>query len=555
MKSFRWQIIIILLTGLVVGLLLLSEQTGFRLVSPVPTRGGVYSEGLVGRLQRLNPVLDYYNSSDRDINRLIFSSLVRFDSQGLPEGDLAESWGISFDGLTYNFLIRGNATWHDGEPVTAQDVAFTIELMRDPESVLPEDIKEFWNRIDVIPLDEKNLQIKLQDPFAPMMDYLNFGVLPQHLLGGLTYQQMITSEFNINPIGSGPFRFQDFISEGENINGVILAANINYYNQIPFIQEFVFRYYPDLESALNAYKEGIIQGISDLNHSVLPEVLENPNFALYSSIKPEISMVLLNLNNRDVPFFQDKEIRRALLMGLDRAGLINRTLMGQGVIADVPILPTSWAYYSANPRVDQDNQQARRILNESGYVLEGEGDQVREKENLEFSFSLVHPSDDYHTLIAQSIRSDWQKIGIQVELIPVPYDSLILDYLEPLTYEAALIDLNYSRSPDPDPYPFWDQTQQSGGQNYSQWENRIASQYLEEARISRDLDERSKLYRNFQAIFTDELPALPLFYPIYNYSISNIIQGVGVGPMFDSNDRFWNVGEWYLITQSNPNPS
>lgn len=554
MKSYRWQIIIILLTGLVVGLLLLSEQTGFRLVSPVPTRGGVYSEGLVGKLQRLNPVLDYYNSSDRDINRLIFSGLIKYDSQGLPEGDLAEDWGISFDGLTYNFTIKENANWHDGEPVTAQDVAFTIDLMRDPESVLPDDIKELWGRVEVNALDEKNLQLKLQEPFAPIMDYLSFGVLPQHLLGGLTYQQLITSEFNINPVGSGPFKFQGFISEGETISGVILNANSDYFGQVPFIQEFVFRYYSDQQSAFDAFKEGIVQGLSDLNQSAFFEVLENQNLALYSAIKPEISMVLFNLNNNDVPFFQDKEIRRAMLMSLDRVGLINRVLNGQGVIADVPILTTSWAHYSANPRIDQDNQQARKILNEAGYVIESEGEQIRQKDNVPFSFTLVHPSDEYHTKIAQALQSDWEKIGISAELVPVPYDGLILDYLEPLTYEAALIDINYSRSPDPDPYPFWDQTQQNGGQNFSQWENRIASQYLEEARISHDLDERSKLYRNFQAIFTDELPALPLFYPIYNYSINNIIQGVRIGPMFDTHDRFWNVNEWFLITQTNPNP-
>jgi len=555
MKSFRWQIIIILLTGLVVGLLLLSEQTGFRLVSPVPTRGGVYSEGLVGRLQRLNPVLDYYNAADRDVDRLLFSSLIKFDAQGLPVGDLAESWGMSFDGLSYNFSIKENANWHDGNPVTAQDVVFTIDLMRDPASVLPEDLKNFWSRLEVIPLGDKNLQIRLEEPFAPLMDYLNFGILPQHLLGGMTYDQMITSEFNINPVGSGPYKFQDFITEGDEISGVILVANTNYYDDVPFIQEVVFRYYPDSGSAMNALREGTIQGVAEVDQTILDEVLGNPGLSLYSAVKPEIAFILLNLNNPKVPFFQDKEIRRAMLMSLDRRGLINDALYGQGVIADVPVLPNSWAFYSANPRVDQDNQQAMKILSDAGYVLEGEGSEIRKKDGNPFSFTLLHPNDDYHTRIAQLVQSDWLKVGINAELVPVPYDTLILDYLQPLTYEAALIDLNYSRSPDPDPYPFWDQTQQNGGQNYSQWENRIASQYLQEARVIQDLNERAKLYRNFQAIFTEELPALPLFYPVYNYVLSDSIQGVHLGPVYDSSDRFWNINEWFLITQANPNSS
>ena len=179
MKKFRWQIIIILLTGLVMGLLLLSEQTGFRLVSPVPTSGGVYTEALIGSFQRLNPVLDYYNSADRDVDRLIFSSLIKFDEKGLPTADLAETWGISYDGLTYNFEIRENANWHDGDPVTSNDILFTIDLMRDPDSVLPEDIKEFWADVEVLALSDKFIQFNLPEAFAPFMDYLNFGILPQ----------------------------------------------------------------------------------------------------------------------------------------------------------------------------------------------------------------------------------------------------------------------------------------------------------------------------------------------------------------------------------------
>ena len=553
MKSFKWQIIIILLAGLVVGLLLISEQTGFRLVSPVPTRGGVYTEGLVGKLQRLNPVLDYYNQADRDIDRLIFSSLIKFDTQGLPVTDLASTWGVSFDGLTYNFEIRENALWHDGEPVTADDVAFTIDLMRDPSSVLPDDLKTFWSEIEVNVLSAKALQIKLKEPFSPLMDYLSFGVLPKHLLGGMTYSDIINSEFNLNPIGSGPYKFSKVMSEGNQISGVILNSNSNYYGKVPFLQEYVFKYYPDSASAFNAYLQGAVNGVSDLDKTILAEALRNPGLSVYSAVKPEIAMVIFNLNNSKVEFFQDKTIRRALLMGLDRKGMINTLLHGQGVIADVPLLPNTWAFYANNPRVDQNLQLAGDILKEAGFLVDQAGSGMRKKAGVEFSFTMVHPEDTYHTLIAEAIKSDWAKLGVNVNLIAVPYDTLVLDYLQPLTYEAALVDLNYSRSPDPDPYPFWDKAEQTGGQNYSQWEDPVASQYLEEARVTKDLGERAKLYRNFQVIFTEELPALPLFYPVYNFGIDGSIQGVRVGPMFDQSDRFWNISDWFLLAQSSPN--
>lgn len=551
MRKYRTQIIIILIAGLIVGLLLLSEQTGFRLVSPVPARGGAYTEALVGNLQRLNPVLDYYNQPDRDVDRLIFSGLIKYDTQGFPTPDLAESWGVSFDGLTYNFQLRENAVWHDGNPVTAEDVVFTIDIMRDPNSVLPEDLRSFWNEIQVVALDEKALQIRLVEPFAPIMDYLNFGILPKHLLGGMTYNQIINSEFNLNPIGSGPYLFDSLIIEDGDIQGVILKANLNYYGKVPFLQEFVFRYYPDHQSAFSAYQEGFVQGMSDIPNDLLQNALQVPDMSLYSVIEPQIVMVLLNLNNTDVEFFQDMDVRRAILMALDRKGMVDRVLSGQGIIADVPVIPSSWAYYAANPRVDQNNQQAASLLQEAGYVLGQENNGVRAKNGNELAFTLAHPNDEAHTLIAEVIQTDLAKVGVRVELVGVPYDTLILDYLEPLTYEAALVDLNYARSPDPDPYPFWDQAQQVNGQNYSQWENRVASQYLEEARVSTDLSERAKLYRNFQVIFTDELPALPLYYPVYNFSVAQSIQGVRVGPMFDPSDRFWNVEEWFLIAQTN----
>ncbi len=548
MKKFRWQIIIILVTGLVMGLLLLSEQTGFRLVSPVPTSGGVYNEALIGSLQRLNPVLDYYNSADRDVDRLIFSSLIRFDDKGLPKADLAKVWGISYDGLIYNFELRENAKWHDGTPVKAEDVLFTIDLMRDPDSVLPEDIKKIWTDVEVVVLSDTLIQFKLQEAFTPFIDYLDFGILPKHILGGMTYMEMINSQFNLNPVGSGPYQFDSLVVENNQIKGVILSSNPDYYLEPAYINDFVFRYYMDASSAYAAYQEGVVQGISKVSQDVLPQVLNNSDLALYSAIEPRFSIVLFNLDNSDVSFLQDAAIRRALLLALDRRGMIDRILGGQGAIADVPVLPNNWAYYNGNTRADQDVSAAEKLLKETGFVI-GENSNIRSKDGVKLSFKMIYPDDETHAAIAQAIQADWLKVGVSVEIVPLSYDTLILDHLQPLTYEAALIDIDYTNSPDPDPYPFWDQAEQSGGQNYSQWENRTISQYLEEARVLLDTGERAKLYRNFQVVFADELPALPLFYPVYNYAVDKSIQGIRLGSWYDTSDRFDNVTQWYILAQ------
>ena len=150
--------------------------------------------------------------------------------------------------------------------------------------------------------------------------------------------------------------------------------------------------------------------------------------------------------------------------------------------------------------------------------------------------------------IAQMIADNWTAIGVKVELEAVPPDVFTSDKLDTRAYQAALVDLNLSKTPDPDPYPFWDVGQAKSGQNYSQWNNRLASDSIEQARVTTDMAERTRLDHNFQAIFADELPALPLYYPVYYYGVSSQVLGVTMGPLFDSSDRLATITEWYLTT-------
>jgi peptide/nickel transport system substrate-binding protein len=162
---------------------------------------------------------------------------------------------------------------------------------------------------------------------------------------------------------------------------------------------------------------------------------------------------------------------------------------------------------------------------------------------------MAYPDDKLHNQLAQAIQQDWAAIGIEVKLKAVSYDSLVNDYLTPRTYQAVLVDLDLSRSYDPDPYPFWHQAEIIGGQNYSQWDNRPASEYIEQARVVADPAIRTRLYRNFQVIFANELPALLLYYPIYNYAVDERVQGVQAAPLFESADRFNGIANWYLVTR------
>jgi peptide/nickel transport system substrate-binding protein len=481
---------------------------------------------------------------------LIFSGLVRFDEHGLPQADLAEAWGVASDGTIYNFSIRENAVWHDGTPVTSDDVLFTIDMIKSAGSLYPQDIKDLWGKIEVTKLNDKTLKFTLPEPFVPFMDYLTFGILPKHLLESVAPDQLPNADFNINPIGSGPYHFDHLIVDDGQITGVVLTVSDTYYGTSPFIEQVVFRYYQSSADALDAYQQGDVLSVSQITSDVLSTALEEPNLSVYTSRMPQMSFVLFNLNNPEVAFLQNAKVRRALMLGINRTHIINKLLQGQAVLADGPILPGSWAYYDGIERFEFNPDESINLLKAEGYVIPAEGGDVRAKEGTPIAFTMLHPADELHTMIAQMIKEEWAAIGVGVELQAVPYDKLATDFLVSRTYQAALVDLNLSRTPDPDPYPFWHQAEATGGQNYSQWDDRAASEFLEQARVTTDYTLRTRLYRNFQVVFAKELPALPLFAPVYSYAVDSQVQGAQVPALlYDPGDRMVTFPSWYLLTR------
>jgi len=548
MKKLRWQILVVVFTLIVVGVLLLSQKPSLIPATPEPVSGGIYTEALVGSFGRLNPLLDINNPADRDIDRLLFSSLIRFDSKGVPQPDLAESWGVSEDGMIYNFTLRDNATWQDGTPVTSDDVLFTISLLRSEYSAYPADVHSLWDNVEITRVNDKNFKFTLTEPFVPFLDYLTFGVLPEHLLQNVPADQLSSTGFNLSPVGSGPYKFDHLMVDQGKITGVVLAAWENYYGQAPFLQQVVFRYYPDGQSALAAYRAGEVLGISQIDPDKIASACSDPNLSCYSSRLPRLTLILLNLGDNQLSFFQDKKVRIALMAGLNRQWIVAQILKGQGIIADSPILPGTWAYYGGGDQVGFNPDGAIEELKAAGYVLPPDGT-VRAKDSTPLSFTLAYPDDGLHTQLAQTIQQNWAKIGVEVKLQAVSYDSLLNDYLAPHSYQAALVDLDMSRSYDPDPYPFWHQAEITGGQNYSQWDNRTASEYLENARVVADMNVRMRLYRNFQVIFARELPALLLYYPVHTFAIDQRVQAVQAAPLYEPADRFNQIESWYLITR------
>ena len=375
-------------------------------------------------------------------------------------------------------------------------------------------------------------------------------------MGELSPADIIDSDFNLQPTGSGPYKFDRFEVNGDQISGVVLTAFEDYYHGPPFIEQFIFKYYPDSQAAIGAYQAGEVLGISRISNDILQRALAEPNLNLHSGQVPLLSIIFLNLDDPQVPFFQDLEIRRALMMGIDRQRIITQLNDGQATLAHGPVFPGSWAYYDGVEKIEYDPEGAINILRAAGYSIPASGTPVRtNEEGQSLSFDLVYPQDEMNEQLAAAIAAEWEVLGVQANLEPVDADLLLEDHLDPREYQAALVEINLTRSPDPDPYPFWDQAQITGGQNYSQWNDRQASEYLEQARVELDRSERMRLYNNFQVRFSSELPALPLFYQIYNYGIDQRVNGVTIGSLYQPSDRFAEVIKWFLLAERSLEPA
>ena len=572
-RHIRWQVALItvgvvLLAGLMV---YLAEAYS---IQREPAPGGTYVEGMVGAPQFVNPLLCQYNEIDRDLCELVFSGLLRYDERGLLQSDLSDSWEVSPDGLVYTFRIRPNARWHDNRPVTAEDVIYTVNLLQDPNFPGMQDVAAMWRTVKAEEVNSLVVQFTLQEPYTPFLQYVaagNFGVLPKHVLGDVKAADLPTLPFNRKPIGSGPFQVEQFGSgEAGQAQHVLLSAFPGYYGRPPFLAKMDFKFYPDFPSMLNAYRAGEIQGLHKVPTDQLAAVRDTPSLNLYTAPQAGYTMIFMNQGDDTLPFFQDQNVRQALLLSLDRRKIIEEVLHGQGQVADSPLIPGTWAYAADLPPVISDQERARQLLNEAGWrylappqrtvenideapvrptsIPANPNDPpIRVKDGIPISFTLYTTNNPLQVALAKAVAAQWQDIGVKATVVPVQA-GLLSNYLAPRNYQAALLDVQLPD--DPDPYPFWHESQADApGQNYSQFRDRDISEVLEQGRRTNDAAQRVNLYHKFQELFREKTPGILLYYPVYNYAVSEKVRDVQIGPIAVSADRFRSLPDWYVLTR------
>ncbi len=540
-RYIRWQAVIAFSGIALVGVFLFSIAVS-RTTVTVPDEGGIYTEGLVGAPQYVNPLLVQYNPVDRDLVALIFNGLTRTNSQDEVEPDLAQSWTVSEDGLTYLFKLRQDVRWSDGEKFGADDVLFTIGLIQAPDFSGVPYLTELWKTVTAEKVDAYTVRFGLREPFPPFLNYTTLAILPEHALRGASARDLRANPFNTHTIGTGPFVLVEISTQRAR-----LVPNPHYFRaERPYLSGIEFRFYSGYDRLLSAYKAGEILGISAIPPNLFSQAASLSSLNLYSARLSGYQLVYLNLqDSQGSPFFQEVRVRRALQAGLDRQALIDKALGGQGLLANGPIHSWSWAYDPQTPQPTYDPAQAGATLDQARWT-DTDGDGIRDKNGRPLQFTLLTGDDPGLVRLGQAMAGQWASLGISVTVQPMVTG--LGERLRTHTFQAVLAEL--LQSGDPDPYPMWDQTQIQSGQNYGGWDNRPASEAMEQARRVMDREQRRAFYSQFQRIFAQEVPALIISYPVYSYGLDQSIHLAQIGPLSTPSDRFRNVAEWYLRTQS-----
>ncbi|RME10503.1 MAG: hypothetical protein D6802_09160, partial [Ardenticatenia bacterium] len=364
-QHLRWQILIAVLGAAALFITLLAAADRVQ-ITFVPQPGGAYTEGVVGAPGNLNPLF-FQTQTDRDIGALVFRGLTQVAENGQILPDMARSWEISEDGLTYTFSLRDDIFWHDGAPFTADDVAFTITTIQHPDFAAAGgrmDLVEQWRDIQVEVVDPLTVRFTLPAPFAPFLSFTTMPIVPRHLLENVNIFAMPQTSLSRAPVGTGPWKVADVQADR-----IVLTPHTDFYGyfdsgRLPYLESVILRFYPAAEALLPAYEAEEVLGVAEVPLSDLDKALANETLNLYSTLLAEYTMVVFNL---DRPYFADTRVRQALLYGLDRQAIIDEVLQGQGIVAHSPYMPTHWAYDPTIPPYEYNPTKARELLNQAGW--------------------------------------------------------------------------------------------------------------------------------------------------------------------------------------------
>ncbi len=508
----------------------------------VPADTGSYREGVLGQPRFINPIYAT-TDTDRSLVNLIYTGLYRFDENGQVVPDLAQAFPqVSEDQKTYTITLK-DAKWHNGLPVTANDVVFTIQTLQNSQFNSPK--RAEWLSTSVEATNEKTVVFRLKDVSGPFINNLTLPIISSVIWSKISPSDFVLSQGNIEAIGNGPYRIKEVkkLAQG-TIQSITLEAFESFPTPRSHLEEVRINFYDNNESLLKALHGNQIDGVGFNNFDErisIKQSLKNVN--VYQVPLPQYEAVFINTSNK---ILGDVRIRQALNMAVDKSSILSSVYDNQGSIIDSPILAQQ---VNNLPAVENsfNVEQAKNALDQAGWALNTETN-TRRKGNAELKFTLATNDTNINLKTAQMLIDQWKQIGVIVSLNSLSTRELNESVIKSRNYDMLLFAQKLGS--DPDPFVFWHSSQtKHPGLNLSNYNNQAIDTLISEARSSTDKTTRDQKYLELHTVIKQDLPAIFLVQAVYTYAINKDIKGVDIRTMPDETARFYDLRNWYTDTK------
>lgn len=517
----------------------------------VPQTGGSLTEGVIGTPRFINPLLAV-TTADKDMSELIYQGLMKVGPDGALIPDMAESVTVSPDGLTYNIVLRDNVYFHDGVKVTTDDVVFTIERAQNPSLKSP--LLASWEGITVERVNERELNLVLPKSYSPFLENLTMGILPKHIWESAGTEEFPFSQYNSEPIGSGPYKIERIMRSRSGIPESYVLSAFNGYSSLPIrIKTLTLRFFGSEDSLVEALKNRTIDsaaGISPEKAEELEAVL--PDHTIYTAPLPRTFAVFFNQNEAAV--FRDTAVRKALDEAVDRDAILETVLQNYGQEITGP-LPPGFGFENTESGTTsplERIEKAKDILRAGGWKLDETTHTWKkdiDKQSVELSFSIATANTPLFEETADLLEKQWEELGAVVEVKKFEQADLTQSIIRPRKFDALLFGTAVGR--ELDFYSFWHSSQRNDpGLNVSLYANIDTDSLLSEARSTPERTTQLSLYEKFATEIEKDTPAIFLFTPSLIYIAPKSIENIHLTSITEPSERFAAIDTWYIEKES-----
>ncbi len=545
----EWLFVLALLAVLAISTGGILSKINSRFMVAVPIHEGTFSEGVIGTPRFVNPLLAI-SDADRDLSALVYSGLMRKSGDGSLIPDLAESYDVSADGLTYTFSLKKNLKFHDGKPLTTDDILYTITEAKDPLLKSPRRVD--WEGVSARIVDANTISFSLKQPYASFLENTTMGILPAHLWKGIQPDQFGFSDLNVKAVGSGPYKI---VSVKKKSTGIPYAYELRSFGRFalgnPYIATRWFRFYNNEDELLRALSIGDVDAIN----SVSPEkalALSNDGYTVISHPLPRVFGLFFNQSQ--LPLFTDDAVIKAINLAIDRDTIIKEVLGGFGVPATGPIPEgvLGEAQISGNGAASGNGANialAQAALEKAGWKKNASG--IYEKKTkaatTTLAFSIATGDAPELKRTAEMIKDELNAAGMNVDVKIYEIGTLNQNVIRPRKYDALLFGQVVSSASDL--YAFWHSSQRvDPGLNIAMYTSAVADKLLETANKTLKKEDRAALYLKFQDEVKKNARAVFLYSPDFIYVTNKELGGEDTVSVSSPSDRLLDAYKTYFET-------